>query len=257
MSRPNLTPDPRGPRRGREARRHFRENVTWPVALDVGDRCISAETMNVTPLGVKLRLGERLPLGAEVHLKASPPDRPPFEMRAIVWRIDPDGAALLFLGTRNTPIPVALRPLQPSSEAAGQRALPAGTETILLVDEDIGTRVLARGALEAQGYTVLDAGVDPRQAVRIAREHTGPIHMLITDVVTPLTNGLHLVERVLPLRPSMRVVLMSAHSESATRSHGDRYLPKPFTVDDLCHIVRDTLDARSLFAPSGPPDPRA
>lgn len=256
MSRPDLTPDPQGRKRAREARRHSRENVTWPVVLDDGDRCISAETVNVTPLGVKLRISERLQLGAEVHLEARPPDRPSFEMRAIVWRIDPDGAALLFLGTRNTPIPLALKPLQPSSEAAGQRAMPAGTETILLVDGDIGTRVLARGALEDQGYTVLDAGVDPRQAVRIAREHTGPIHMLIADVVTPLTNGLHLVERVLPLRPSMRVVLMSAYSESGTGRRGARYLPKPFTVDDLCHTVRDALDARSLFAPPGPPDPR-
>jgi len=256
MSRLNLTRDPHGPKRGREARRHSRENVTWPVMLDDGDRDISAETVNITRLGVKLRLGERLQLGAEVHLKVRPPDRPPFEMRAIVWRIDPDGAALLFLGTHNTQIPVALKPLQPSSEAARHGAMPAGTETILLVDDDIGTRVLARDALEAKGYTVLDAGVDPRQAVRIAKEHTGPIHMLITDVIMPLMDGFHLVERVLPLRPSMRVVLMSTYSISGTCSHGDRYLPKPFTVDDLCRTVRDTLDARALFAPLRPPKPQ-
>jgi CheY-like chemotaxis protein len=252
MSQPNLAPDHLRPKRGREARRHFRESVTWPVVLHDGDRCISAETVNVTPLGAKLRFSERLQLGTEVHLEAHPPDRPHFEMRAIVWRIDPDGAALLFLGTRNTEVPAALKPQPPSSDAAAQPEMPAGTETILLVDEDIGTRVLTRGALEAQGYTVLDAGVDPRQAVRIAREHTGPIHMLITDVVTPLTNGFHLVERVLPLRPSMRVVLMSANSESGTCRHGDGYLFKPFTVDDLCHTVRDTLDARSLSAPPTP-----
>ena len=257
MSRLNLTRDTHGPKGDRDARRHSRENVTWPVVLDDGDRYIHAETVNITPLGVKLRLSERLRLGAAVNLKARPSDRPPFEMRAIVWRIDPDGAALLFLGTHNTQIPVAIKPLQPASGGARHPAMPAGTETILLVDDDTGTRALALDALEAAGYTVLDAGVDPRQAVRIAKEHAGPIHMLITDIVMPLMNGFHLVERVLPLRPGMKVVLMSAYSIAGATSRSDRYLPKPFTVDDLCRAVRDTLDTRSLFAPPKPSKPRA
>jgi two-component SAPR family response regulator len=65
-----------------------------------------------------------------------------------------------------------------------------------------------------------------------------------------------LVERVLPLRPSIKVVLMSAYSVSGTSGRSDRYLPKPFTVEDLCRTVRDTLDGRSPFAPSRPPKPR-
>lgn len=257
MSQPNAARDAHGPKRGRETRRHSRESVTWPVVLDDGDRYIHAETVNITPLGVKLRLSEQLRLGAAVQLKVRPSDRPHFEMRAIVWRIDPDGAALLFLGTHKTQIPVALKPLQPASQGAWHRAMPGGTETILLVDDDIGARILARDALEARGYTVLDAGIDPRQAVRIAREHTGPIHMLITDIVMPLMSGLHLVERVMPLRPGMKVVLMSAYSIAGACSRGDRYLPKPFTVDDLCRTVRDTLDTRSPFAPPRSSKPRA
>ncbi len=63
----------------------------------------------------------------------------------------------------------------------------------------------------------------------------------------PLMSGFHLVERVLPLRPSIKVVLMSAYSVSGLSAHGDRYLPKPFTVEDLCRTVRDTLDGRSAF----------
>lgn len=256
MSRPDLIRDAHRPEPRRDARRHSREKVTWPVVLDDGDRYIHAETVNITPLGVKLRLSQRLHLGAAVKLSVRPFDRPPFEMRAIVWRIDPDGAALLFLGTHNTQIPVAVKPLQPASEGVSHRAKPARTETILLVDDDIGARALARDALEAKGYTVLDAGVDPRHAVRIAKEHNGPIHMLITDIVMPLMNGFHLIERVLPLRPSIKVVLMSAYSVSGTFSRSDRYLPKPFTVEDLCRTVRDTLDGRSPFAPPRPPKPR-
>jgi len=194
---------------------------------------------------------------------AEPPEAAEAAARALGFffvRVDggsvPDGAALLFLGTHNAQIPVAVKPLQPASEGVSHRAKPAGTETILLVDDDIGARALARDALEAKGYTVLDAGVDPRQAVRIAKEHNGPIHMLITDIVMPLMNGFHLIERVLPLRPSIKVVLMSAYSVSGTFSRSDRYLPKPFTVEDLCRAVRDTLDGRSPFAPPRPPTPR-
>lgn len=257
MSRLNLNRDDYGPKRERDARRHSRENVTWAVVVNDGKRNIPTETVNITPLGVTVRLREELQLGEAVNVKARPSDRPPFEMRAIVWRIDPDGAALLFLGSHKNQIRVAVKPLQPASEGAWHRARPAGTETVLLVDDDAGARALARDALEGKGYTVLDAGVDPRQAVRIAQEHSGPIHMLITDIVMPLMNGFHLVDRVLPLRPAMKVVLMSAYSISGTSSRGDRYLPKPFTVDDLCRAVRETLGGGSPFAPPPPPKPRA
>jgi hypothetical protein len=91
------------------------------------------------------------------------------------------------------------------------------------------------------------------RAVRIAKEHDGPLHMLITDIVMPLMNGFHLVERILPLRPTIKVVLMSAYSVSGVSARGDRYLPKPFTVEDLCRTVRETLDGRSAFTrPANP-----
>jgi CheY-like chemotaxis protein len=244
-----------GPKPKRDARQHPRETVRWPVVLDNGNSYLRAETVNVTPLGAKLRLAERLEVGSAVTLKIRPTDRPVFETRAIVWRIDPDGAAVLFLGSHKKRIPVAVKPFQPSREGTWHLGTKAGTETILLVDDDAATRALASDALEANGYTVLDAGEDPRQAVRIAKEHEGPIHLLISDIVMPLMNGFHLVEQVLPLRPKIRVVLMSAYSVSGTSSRGDRYLPKPFTVDDLCRAVRQTLDGRSSFVRHRPPKP--
>ncbi len=244
-----------GSRPKRDARQHARETVRWPVVLDDGTSHLRAETVNITPLGAKIRLRERLEVGAAVKLRIRPTDRPVFEMRAIVWRLDPDGAAVLFLGSHKSTIPVAVKPLQPSPEGTWHLGTKAGTETILLVDDDAGARALASDALEAKGYTVLDAGEDPHQAVRIAREHDGPIHMLISDIVMPLMSGFHLVERVLPLRPKIKVVLMSAYSVSGVSSRGDRYLPKPFTVDDLCQAVRQTLDGRSSFARARPPKP--
>jgi CheY-like chemotaxis protein len=231
----------------KDTRRHPRQKAAWQVVLDNGYRCIPAETINVSPYGVKLRLGERLELGTEIKLNIRPPDRPPYEARAIVWRIDRDGPALLFLGVHHQLISVAGKPTAAVPPGGWHREARAGSETIVLVDDDASARAVARSALEAKGYVVLDAGPDPMQAVRIAKEHPGPLHMLITDIVMPLMNGFHLVERILPLRPTIKVVLMSAYSVSGVSARGDRYLPKPFTVEDLCRTVRETLDGRSAF----------
>ena len=231
----------------KDTRRHARNKVNWLVVIENGIRGIPAETVNVSPYGAKLKVGDRLELGTEVKLNIRPPGRLPYDARAIVWRIDRDGVALLFLGVNHQQIPVASKPLVAAPRGTWNRHVQAGIETVLLVDDDAGPRALARDALEAKGYTVLDAGADPMRAVHIAKEHDGPIHMLITDIVMPLMSGFHLVEKVLPLRPSIKVVLMSAYPVSGLSAHGDRYLPKPFTVDDLCRTVRDTLDGRSAF----------
>jgi CheY-like chemotaxis protein len=236
------------PKIRKDTRRHPRRTVTWPVVVDNGRRYIPAETVNLSPYGAKLRLGERLELGSEITVTIRPYDRPPYDVRAIVWRIDPDGPALLFLGVHPELISVAGKPSVARPPAGWPRDVQAGRETILLVDDDAGVRALARDALEAQGYTVLDAGADPRQAIRVAREHDGEIHVLISDIVMPLMNGFHLIERILPLRPSIKVVLMSAYSVSGGSGRGDRYLPKPFTAEDLCRTVREALDGRSAFS---------
>src|SRR3990172_1837357 len=253
MSRPASVEGTSRPKERKDTRRHARDRVTWPVVVDNGDRYIPAETVNLSPYGVKLRLTDRLELGADVRLVLRPPDPPPPDVRAIVWRTDRDGSALLFLGVHSQQIPVTAKPLAAAPAGTWHRAARSGTETVLLVDDDSGSRALARAALEPKGYTVLDAGSDPMRAVRIAKEHDGPIHMLLSDIVMPLMNGFHLVERVLPLRPSMKVLLMPAYSVSGTSARGDRFLPKPFTVDDLVRTVRETLDGRSPFA--RPPSP--
>ncbi len=232
----------------KDTRRHAREKVTWPVVVHDGIRYIPAEMLNLSACGAKLRLCEQLEPGAEVKFIARPPARPPYTMRAIVWRIDPDGAALFFLGVTKRRVSVAARSVAAAAPGGWHRDVRAGTETILLVDDDAGSCALARDVLEAKGYTVLDAGADPMRAVQIAEEHDGPIHMLITEIVMPLMNGLHLVEQVLRLRPAIKVVLMSADSVSGVTAHADRYLPKPFTVEDLCRTVREALDGRSAFA---------
>ena len=121
-----------------------------------------------------------------------------------------------------------------------------GKATILFVDDEPGIREVVRWVLRQQGYTVLDAGSGP-EALTIAREHSGPIHLLLTDVAMPEMDAHELVARLAPLRPEMKVVYLSGDcSEEAGHC-----LPKPFTPESLTRKVREVLHepARSPSAP--------
>jgi CheY-like chemotaxis protein len=128
--------------------------------------------------------------------------------------------------------------------------LPRGTETILLVEDDSDIREITREILTRQGYTVLDAA-DADQALRLSKDHPGPVHLLLTDVVMPGIGGRKLAEQLSAARPEMRVLYVSGHTDDAiVRSgvlHGDMaFLRKPFTPLGLARKVREVLDTRSL-----------
>jgi two-component system cell cycle sensor histidine kinase/response regulator CckA len=121
-----------------------------------------------------------------------------------------------------------------------------GHETILLVEDARAVRVLARDVLKAQGYAVLEAE-HGREALRIAEQYAGPIHLLLTDVVMPEMNGRDLVEQLAPLRPSMAIIYMSGYTDTVVVHQGGldpgaAFLQKPFTPSALVGKVRQLLD---------------
>lgn len=120
-------------------------------------------------------------------------------------------------------------------------------ETILVVDDEDGVRTLAKDVLGLEGYTILSTG-DPRHALRIAREHAGPIDLLLTDVVMPLMNGAELADRLIAIRPGIRVLFMSGFDVSGILSPGSPFIAKPFDVDALARRVRQVLARRSPFS---------
>ena len=125
-------------------------------------------------------------------------------------------------------------------------AAPAGTETVLLVEDQEGIRDLVREFLQRKGYTVLHA-VDGDDALRIAGALNEPIHLLITDVVMPNIGGRELARRLTPLRPQMKVLFMSGYPEHSSLGDEavDQTLPvllKPFLLDALARKVRSVLD---------------
>lgn len=133
----------------------------------------------------------------------------------------------------------------------------AGTETILLVEDESAVRSLARRFLEMRGYRVLEASSGP-DAIRVSREHTGPIPLMVTDVVMPRMSGRELAFQLAIERPNMKVLYVSGHTEDAIVHHGVlesgiAFLQKPFSQNALVSRVRRMLDGEKSAASAGVP----
>ncbi|MFZ0732416.1 MAG: PAS domain S-box protein [Candidatus Sulfotelmatobacter sp.] len=120
----------------------------------------------------------------------------------------------------------------------------AGTETILLVEDEAALRNVCRVYLESKGYTVLEAG-NSKEAMKICQSHDRPIHVLITDIVMPGMGGLELAKSALELRPTLSVVLVSGYTDRPLDREAigfGKFLQKPFSFDALARTVRSLLD---------------
>jgi DNA-binding NtrC family response regulator len=160
------------------------------------------------------------------------------------------------------------------AELADEPALSVGTggsgspaeeaKTILLVDDDAMTLTVCGGCLEEAGYCVLKAR-SGEEAIRLNRQHAGPIHLLLTDyILAPKTlqlqvagrrtqsnamNGLHLMREIQAARPSTQVIVMSGHSDANLESlyhpkNGRSFLKKPFNLETLLRLVREAMTDR-------------
>jgi PilZ domain len=80
-----------------EQRHRPRTRVSWPVTVQAGNRSLQGETLDLSPGGAKLRLGERLQEGDLATLRIRPPQGGAMDVNAIVWRSDDDGPAFFFI----------------------------------------------------------------------------------------------------------------------------------------------------------------
>lgn len=135
--------------------------------------------------------------------------------------------------------------LEPDPEDKQQ---PGGTETILLVEDEEGVRVLAAHILRTQGYTVLTAG-DGQEALRVAQDQPVGIDLLVSDVVMPHLGGWALAETLRPLMPGMKILFTSGYTDDAVVRHGmiekgANFLQKPYSPSALVRKVRQVLDGK-------------
>ncbi|OLC07756.1 MAG: hypothetical protein AUH42_02935 [Gemmatimonadetes bacterium 13_1_40CM_70_11] len=141
------------------------------------------------------------------------------------------------------------RVAEAAAPAAPSPAPPAsvrGSETVLVVEDDEMIRHLVQRVLKANGYTVLVAA-SGRDAERVAGQHQGPIHLLMTDVVMPGMNGREVARRLAAARSGIRVLYLSGYTDDAIVHHGVlepgiAFLQKPFTLAVLGRKVREVLD---------------
>jgi PAS domain S-box-containing protein len=122
---------------------------------------------------------------------------------------------------------------------------PRGWETVLLVEDAQPLRELARELLEGNGYTVLEAA-NAADALRVAKNYRGPIHLLFTDVVMPGMDGRKLADHLVRINPELKVLYMSGYTDDAIVQYGVlgsgiALLEKPFTRESLTRKVREVL----------------
>ena len=122
----------------------------------------------------------------------------------------------------------------------------AGSETVLVVEDQDGLRELAKRLLQRQGYTVLVAA-DASEALQLFDQHPS-IDVLLTDVVMPGASGPDLTKQLMEQRPTLKVIYMSGYTDDAIFHHGVltpgiAFLHKPFTSETLGRKIRDVLDA--------------
>jgi signal transduction histidine kinase len=131
------------------------------------------------------------------------------------------------------------------------RALPTPVEksknfeTVLVVEDEEIVRELVCEVLEDHGYNVICAP-DGIEALRVAEDYDGQIHLLVTDVIMPHMNGHELAVKLGALRPDMKVLYVSGYSDNDIGDHGvldPRYelLQKPFTPQTLARKIRDVI----------------
>jgi two-component system cell cycle sensor histidine kinase/response regulator CckA len=128
---------------------------------------------------------------------------------------------------------------------------PRGSETILVVEDDPSVRTFAARLLRRQGYMVLTAS-DGAEALRVARDHSQPIDLLLTDLVLPKLSGKIVAEQLRVLWPNLSVIIMSGYPDAIVAGYGSfdtmRFLPKPCSHELLVNTVRAMLDSARVEA---------
>ena len=122
----------------------------------------------------------------------------------------------------------------------------AGTETVLVVEDEPALRRLISVSLEKRGYTVL-AAEDGTEAIRILENNRGEIDLVVSDIMMPKLNGLELRKKAILLQPEMRFLFISGYAEdtigrTALLPQDAGYLEKPFLPIELGRKVRALLN---------------
>lgn len=161
-----------------------------------------------------------------------------------IWMYSEPGEGTTFkiyLPVTDSKIKASGKPLAPTKSLTG-------SETILVVEDEIAVRDLAQDVLTNSGYTVLEA-LNGQDALEIYRTTNDRIDLVLTDVIMPHMSGKQLIEQIRDINPDLPVIYMSGYTENAIVHHGIleedvHFIQKPFSPNQLLEIVRRVLDNR-------------
>lgn len=125
--------------------------------------------------------------------------------------------------------------------------IPAGRgQTVLVVEDEPAIMKMCKMMLKKLGYQSLAAGT-PREAIRLARDSAGHIHLLITDVVMPEMNGRELADELQAVYPDIKTLFMSGYTSNVIAHQGAlnagvSFIQKPLFIKNLALKIRETLD---------------
>jgi CheY-like chemotaxis protein len=134
----------------------------------------------------------------------------------------------------------------PSPPPVTSHLAASGGEYILVAEDETSVRQFTRSILVRHGYQVLEASSGP-DALRVARNHPGPIHALLSDFVMPEgMNGRELAEILVQERPSLKVIICTGYSTELVGQRTAQDLTvirKPFESEELLATLRRVLGA--------------
>jgi len=147
-------------------------------------------------------------------------------------------------------LPRLNRAVEVSKDNDPQTVTRGGKETMLLVEDESAVRILTSKLLERYGYNVFSAG-SGAEAIRVWQEHSEEIDLLLTDMVMPDgMSGPDLAQRLCATKSDLKVILSSGYTreqitdtDSLQAAHS--FLPKPYSPDQLAHVVRRCLDGQT------------
>ena len=139
--------------------------------------------------------------------------------------------------------------IKPQAKPSKVTAKKTGTETILLVEDEVSLLKLTVHILEGLGYTVLTAD-SPQKALKVFDEHQDEIHLLMTDVVMPEMNGRDLWKRLSAINTGLKCLFVSGYTADIIAQRGELaddvpFLQKPYQLEDLAAKLRQIMDSDS------------
>jgi CheY-like chemotaxis protein len=140
-------------------------------------------------------------------------------------------------------LPVTAAALDEPSDRTSRDAWAERSEVALIVEDEEGVRELASEFLSSAGYQVLTAK-DGKEAAKLAKSHTEPIDVLLTDVVMPKMRGPELAKELRARYRNLRVIYMSGYLEYNAKNEelsDDYFLQKPFSRATLIEKVHEAL----------------